>query len=359
MNGPLRPGQQIDLTIDSLALGGDGVARHDGQVVFVPFVGAGERVRIKIVQAHRSFARGEVLQVLELSPHREVPPCPYYQTCGGCQYQHLTYAEELRWKENQVRETFRRLAKIPEIPLQPIIPCPSPYGYRNRITVHSNGQQIGFHQAGSSELVDIDQCLLADPAVNETLKHLRATRPTPGHYSLRHPSLPPSAFFQINQPLLEILTETVVQACAGSATRLVEGYCGGGFFTRRLAASFREVIAIENDARALRDAERLGLTHVTWHCGRVEDFLHGALQSGGGESTVVLVDPPREGLGDLARRALLDYPVQQVVYVSCDPATLARDAKALQEIYRLESVQPIDLFPRTAQIECVTKWQKR
>jgi 23S rRNA (uracil1939-C5)-methyltransferase len=358
MTSSLHNGDSLEVEVESLALGGDGVSRHLGQVIFTPFAAAGDRLQINIAEAHRSFARGKISAVLRPAPARENPPCPYYQDCGGCQYQHVSYAEELKWKETQIRETFQRLAKIVDAPVLPILSCPQAYGYRNRITVHSDGQRVGFHRANSRDIVDIDRCLIADDAVNTALGRLRATKPVAGHYSVRHPSLPPSAFFQVNHILLETLAQTVVSACASGGPRLIEGYCGGGFFTHLLAPRFEQVIAIENDARALRDAEKLGLENVTWHLGRVEDFLHGELQAGRAEKAVVLVDPPREGLGEMALRALTEYPAQQLVYVSCNPATLARDAQKLKDIYQLESVQPIDMFPRTAQIESVVKWKR-
>ena len=354
----MKSGSTVPLTIETIAFGGDGLGRHEGRVIFVPFTAPGDEIEARLTEIKPGFARASVQNFRKSGPGRENPPCPYYRTCGGCQYQHLTYAAELHIKEQQVRETLARLGKIPDPPVLPILPSPQPYGYRNRITVHARDGKIGFHGVNPNKIVEVEKCLLAMPEVNDLLAELQIRRPGEGHYSLRHPSLPPSAFFQTNQFLLQPLLD-LVAASFPSAGILVEGYCGGGFFTRVVADRFARVIGIESDGRSLRDAHRLVLPNVEWIEGRVEDHLGHVLKNLPAAETSVLLDPPREGLEKTVREALLDHPVRDMVQVSCNPATLARDAKILQEKYTLVSVQPIDLFPRTAQIECVVRWKKR
>jgi tRNA/tmRNA/rRNA uracil-C5-methylase (TrmA/RlmC/RlmD family) len=291
---------------------------------------------------------------------REAPPCPYYAHCGGCQYQHLTYVEECRLKETQVREAFARLAKLPDAPVRPILASPAAYRYRNRITVHAENGRIGFRSVGGRELVDIRACLLARDEVNGELSRLRASQPADGHYSLRDATVPPSGFFQANHEMRGTLRDLIAEALPARGKTLLEGYCGGGFFTEAVAGRFEEVIAVDNDPRTLRDALRLGLKNVDWQQGDAATSLPEALRerAGGGHEVTVLLDPPREGLPVRLAEALCLDAVTQLVYVSCDPATLARDARMLAKTYRLASVQPIDLFPRTAQIECVSVWTK-
>jgi 23S rRNA (uracil1939-C5)-methyltransferase len=339
--------------------GGDGLARTpEGFVLFVPFTAEGDRARVRVTDRKTNHGRAEVVQLPAPGPNRETPPCPYYARCGGCQYQHLTYAEELRLKENQVREAFARVARLPDAPVRPIIASPAPYHYRNRITVHAEQGRIGFRDVTGRELVDIEACLLARDEVNAELGKLRAARPGPGHYSLRDTTIPPSGFSQANHELREALRDLVARAVPARGGTLLEGYCGGGFFTRAVAARFARVIAVDNDPRTLRDALRLGLANVQWIEGDAAGVLPEALRegSGPGPDTAVLLDPPREGLPVRLAEALCLDPVATLIYVSCDPATLARDARMLAKTYRLESLQPIDLFPRTAQIECVTVW---
>jgi 23S rRNA (uracil1939-C5)-methyltransferase len=156
------------------------------------------------------------------------------------------------------------------------------------------------------------------------------------------------------------LRDLIAKALPERGATLLEGYCGGGFFTEQVAGRFTRVLAVDNDARTLRDANRLGLANVDWREGDAAFVLPDELRDipeSGGKETAVLLDPPREGLPVRLAEALCGYPVAHVTYVSCDPATLARDARMLAKTYRLVSVQPVDLFPRTAQIECVSVWE--
>jgi len=342
--------------------GGDGLARiFQGFVVFVPFAAEGDRLRVRVTERKPHHARAEIVEILQPGPARENPPCPYYARCGGCQYQHLAYPEECRLKENQVREAFARVGKLPDAPILPIIAGPNPYGYRNRITVHAESARLGFRGVNGRDLVDIRACLLARPEVNAQLTRLRAGQPADGHYSLRDASVPPSGFFQANHDLRECLRALIARSLPDRGATLLEGYCGGGFFTEIAAGRFERVLAVDNDPRTLRDAHRLVLANVEWREADVAFVLPEELRALGeaaATDTTVLVDPPRVGLPVRLAEALCLDPVAHLVYVSCDPATLARDARMLSKTYRLVSVQPIDLFPRTAQIECVSVWTR-
>jgi 23S rRNA (uracil1939-C5)-methyltransferase len=356
---PPALGAILDVEIGKIVFGGDGLARTaEGFVLFVPFTAEGDRARVRVVERKTNHGRAELVELIAPGLNREPAPCPYYARCGGCRYQHLTYAEELRLKEAQVREAFARMGKMAEIPLRPIIPSPQPYHYRNRITVHAESGRVGFRSVNGRELVDIKACLLARDEVNGALEDLRARRPVDGHYSLRSPTLPPSGFFQANHDLGDTLRRLVADTLPEKGATLLEGYCGGGFFTGPVAARFTQVIAVDSDPRTLRDAARLGLGNVAWREGDAADILPGELRARRHEEVAVLLDPPREGLPTRLTEALCLDPVACLAYVSCDPVTLARDARSLAKSYRLISVQPIDLFPRTAQIECVTVWSK-
>jgi 23S rRNA (uracil1939-C5)-methyltransferase len=365
-------GEMIEVAIEKVIFGGDGLARiQQGFIVLVPFAAEGDRVRVRITERKAHHARGEIVEILQPGPARENPPCPYYAKCGGCQYQHLAYAEECRLKENQVREAFARVGKWPDAPILPIIAASggNPYGYRNRITVHAESGRVGFRGVNGRDLVDIHECLLARPEVNEQLARIREkrNRPADGHYSLRDATVPPSGFFQANHGLRETLRGLIAKALPERGATLLEGYCGGGFFTEIVAARFERVLAVDNDPRTLRDARRLPLANVEWREADVAFVLPEELRALAGaagketsvqKETSMLVDPPREGLPVRLAEALCLDPVAHLAYVSCDPATLARDARMLGKTYRLVSVQPIDLFPRTTQIECVSVWRK-
>jgi len=195
--------------------------------------------------------------------------------------------------------------------------------------------------------------------VNAELTLLRAREPADGHYSLRDTTVPESGFFQVNHLLRDRLAGLVATSLPSASAVLLEGYCGGGFFTRAVAGRFRDVIAIENDPRPLLDARRLNLPNVEWRQADAAAALAEELRARAGQDMAVLVDPPREGLPVRLVEALGLDPVSHLTYVSCNPATLARDGRALSARYELVSVQPIDCFPRTAQIECVSTWRRR
>jgi 23S rRNA (uracil1939-C5)-methyltransferase len=354
-----QPGDRISLQIESVAFGGDGIGRTDGLVVFVPFSVPGDHLNVELIERQPRLARGRIVDIVTPAATREVPPCPYYQSCGGCQYQHLAYTEELRLKTEQVRDAFARIGKITDIPLRPIIPSPEPYHYRNRMTVHAENGRIGFRGVDPRELIDVEQCALALPEVNNALRDLRDLHPRDGHYSLRLPGIPPSGFYQSNHLLLETLRRLVVEIFSPEMTACVEAYCGGGFFTAGLIERFASVIAIEKDPRTLKDVRRLPQPPLRVIEGEVENELEPALRASELAHTALLIDPPREGLPKSVLRAIPAVAPAEIIYVSCHPPTLARDAQALAQHYKLVSVQPIDLFPRTAQIECVTYWKRK
>ena len=173
---PPRVGDRVTLDIHDLAFGGEGVGRHGEFVVFVPFVCPGERVEVKLTEVKRHFARGTLVRLLNLGPERVEPVCPYFGECGGCQYQHLAYDAQLRWKRKQITDLFTRVGGFENPPVQEVIPCPKPYGYRNRILVRSqwNGParklNLGFVRADCGLVCDVESCAIAEPGLNDALR---------------------------------------------------------------------------------------------------------------------------------------------------------------------------------------------
>lgn len=350
--------EHIEVTVNDIALGGEGVARHEGRVIFVPFTTIGERCCIEIVQVRSGFSRGRLVKTLVPGKGRQASCCPYFEHCNGCQYHHLNYEEELRVKTNQVRETLKRIGRLNPDCVRDIIPSPRSVEYRNRITVHAQSGTVGFYEINGHTLMDIEQCAIAMPEVNDALHALRQRHPRDGHYSVRSPDIPPSGFVQSNHSLNNTFRELVVQQFTSDAMHAIEGYCGGGFFTELLAGRFSSVVGIESDPRPLHDARRISSRNIQWLEGRFEEILPQLTQSTKMNSTALLIDPPREGLPASALKTIGDAGFPEIVYVSCNPATLARDGQKLSVCYTLKSVQPIDLFPRTAQIECIVKFSK-
>ena len=372
------PGEKITVIITDIAFGGEGVGRLDEFVVFVPFTAVGERVEAEVTEVKRQFARAKLARVLQPSPERVTPACHYFGECGGCQYQHLLYATQLRIKHKQICDLFERLGGMDPALVTPVIPCSQPYGYRNRIMIRSQwdkfkqGLNIGFIRADNRLVVDIEQCAIAEPALNEQIKLVRAQPPPKGGLKvvLRIPPIgwdvPPDSFFQNNFFLLPKLVDVVRERLrAGGSRHLLDVYCGVGFFSIELAGEIDSFVGIELDQPAIKSARRnaaaRGVTNGEFVVGAAEEVLDRILARAGGRSTTVLLDPPRKGCHAGLLQALRRAMPEQIIYVSCHPATMARDLNILcaEAVFELSRLVPLDMFPQTSHVECVADVRRK
>ncbi len=372
--GQYRPsvGQRVTLRIHDLAFGGEGVGRIGDFVVFVPFVCPGELIEAKIIEAKRSFARGVIARVLESAPERVEPRCRYFEECGGCQYQHLDYAAQLRWKHKQITDLFERIGGFSATAIEPVIPCPAPYGYRNRILVRSQWNKpakklnLGYVRTDGGLVCDVESCAIAEPGLNVALTEWRRNPPPKGGMKtlLRIPpedwEVPEHSFFQNNFFALPFLVEAVRKSLTKAGTRhLIDAYCGVGFFSLSLADALQSFTGVELDSQAIaaarRNQKRRGHLHGEFIAGDTDAWLPRLLRQCDPKVAAVLLDPPRVGCQPASIQVLRSARPSQILYVSCHPATLARDLKGLctDQLYRLESVQPVDMFPQTQHVECV------
>ncbi len=366
------PGAKLTLTITDVAFGGEGVARLDDFVVFVPFVAPGDIVEAEITEVKKRFARAKLLRVLQPSGDRTEPLCRYFGECGGCQYQHLTYPAQLRIKQKQIADLFQRIAGLAPHLISAIVPCPQPYGYRNRIMIRSQwdkfkqGLNIGFIRADNRLVVDIEECRIAEPALNEELKRVRAHPPPKGGIKvvLRIPpegwDVPPDSFFQNNFLLLPRLIDIVRERLRSSEPRvLIDLYCGVGFFSLELADLVESYVGVELDQQAIHAARRNAMqrkrTNGEFISGPVEQLLPNLLSRFSPATTSLILDPPRKGCRPETLALLRQVQPGQLIYVSCDPATMARDLNILcgDNVFNLTQVVPVDMFPQTAHVECV------
>jgi tRNA/tmRNA/rRNA uracil-C5-methylase (TrmA/RlmC/RlmD family) len=339
-----------NLAITDIAFGGKGVGRTNGKAVFVPYVIDGETVSANIVREHKKFIEAELQTVQIASPHRVEPRCPYFGSCGGCVYQHVNYKDQLAIKTRQVEQTLTRIGKITNAPMRPIIPSPIAYEYRNRITVHVREGIIGFFRRESNNLLDIERCPIASDKVNAELAQLRSQHPREGHYTLReHDSA--RVFTQANDAVALVLLELVERLLQSSTGRLIDGYCGAGFFAKRLCPRFDHVVGIDWDREAIAQAKKNARSNEEYIAGDVDGELCGLLESG--SAGVVILDPPQTGLSRKVQAALIRQPPARLIYVSCNPATLARDLALLRNSFRIDSITPLDMFPQTAAVEVV------
>ena len=340
-----------DLKIEDVAFGGKGVAREKGKAVFVPYTIEGETVSAEIVREKKQFAEAELVEVKQSSPDRVEPQCPYFGRCGGCAYQHISYEHQLAIKWRQVRDALQRIGKLKDVPLRPIIASPDQYAYRNRITVHAQDGVIGFFRRDSHRLIDIERCPISSDEVNRVLTQLRAQPYVrDGHYTLRA-SASTRVFSQTNDAVANILRDLIVDLVPPNQELLIDAYCGTGFFAKALFDKFERVIGIDWDRFAIAAAKENATGKETYIAGDVETELLRRLESH--RSTTLIVDPPAPGLSANVRRAIVDLTPATVIYVSCNPPTLARDLRELQDNFTIDSVTPLDMFPQTAEIEVV------
>ncbi len=388
---PFAYHQELEVRIDNLTNEGAGVARVDGWVVFVPFTLAGERVRCRIFRNHKNYSEADLVEVLEPAPQRVRPRCSIFGQCGGCQYQHLAYAEQLQSKQRQVAELLKHMAKI-EHPVLNVIPSPVEYGYRSKITPHfhrpKNGGigAIGFLRARTrNAMVDVEQCPIAMSELNAQLATVRErARANSDAFKNGATLLMRAAkngvltrsdeiaveevdgirfefqagdFFQNNPFILpRFVRHAIDEAKATGAKYLVDAYCGSGLFAVCGARDFEQVIGVEISESAVKkaahNAELNGLTNCRFIAADAQHVFKDVSYSG--DDTVVLIDPPRAGCSVEFLQQLFAFGPRGVVYVSCNPATQMRDLVLFTEAgYQLGTVQPFDLFPQTKHLECV------
>ncbi len=414
--------RQFELELTAIAHGGEAIGRHEGKVVFVPYAIPGERVRVRLTEEKAKYARAEVVEVLTPSPDRVEAPCPYFGACGGCQWQHVNYRRQLELRLEVVADQVRRLGRVGDPPLEGIVPADDPWAYRNNIQLHpvtgaGSGPealaQLGFVTADGRSVMPIDRCLIAHELVDEMHASLELAWGGLERLALRagvntgeqlalletvggeapelaldvaasfvhmdgrgdlttlvgspylHERLgdrtfrvfAPS-FFQVNTAQAENLVEVVVDYCGlEGGERVLDLFCGVGTFSLALASRAGEVIGVESSPWAAADAEANGedrpnFTILEGNAAEVIEHLEGSFP-------VVVVDPPRSGCGRELIAALPSLEPRRLVYVSCDPATLARDIVYLAEAgFELERMIAVDMFPQTAHVETVARFRR-
>jgi 23S rRNA (uracil1939-C5)-methyltransferase len=388
-----QPRVPIEVELTGFAAGGRAVGRApDGRVVFVERALPGELVLAEITRDEPSYIEATTVDVRRAAPGRVDAPCAYFGQCGGCQLQHADYALQLELKTAVVAEQLRRIGRFEAAPLAPMLGMADPWGYRNhaRFTVRRDGD-VGFMEHGTHRFLRIDECLIAHPLVNETLRAVQGRTMQTAQLSVRvgehtgdvmvQPRLrwrpgrgrhvasgqatyeeelggvrfrvSGSAFFQVNTRQAERLAAHVVERVLAARPHVVvDAYGGVGTFAALLAPHVAHVLTIEQSVAAGDDAAVNLAAHenVERRVGSVEALLPGLEPA----PDVVIVDPPRVGLQPVVVSAILESPARRLVYVSCDPATLARDLRLLVDGgFALVDVQPVDMFPHTQHIECV------
>ncbi len=401
--------QVIDLDVLDFTFGGAAFGRmEDGKPVFVPFAIPGEKVRVRLPIERKDYNIGELVEVLVPSPRRVEPRCRHFGVCGGCHYQHISYEHQLEIKQKIVIDQMQRIGKMQDPPVRSIIPSPAEWNYRNTMQFHiSPGGRPGFRDTKGTKVVEVQECHLPlqelgelwpnldiDPASGidrvllrvgsdgELLAGLEGNPGKPPELVIDFPlslyylgsqqdylmagdafstmtvndvnfAVSPRSFFQVNLPQAEAMVNYVLANCEVSKTSTVlDLYCGVGLFSAFLAPRVKELAGVELSESACTDfALNLdAFDNVSLFIGKVENIVS-SLEI---KPDLVIVDPPRAGLDKRVVAYLNESSARQIIYVSCDPSTLARDCSRLVDGgYKVESIQPFDLFPQTYHVETV------
>jgi 23S rRNA (uracil1939-C5)-methyltransferase len=407
------------LRVTQYAYGGEAIGRlPDGRAVFVPFALSGEEVRVRLVEQKQSYARAELLEVLAPSLERISPRCVHFGECGGCHYQHLPYASQLNVKRDILCDQLERIGKLTSPPVRPVAPSPESFNYRNHVQFDLTPEgRMGYHRTRSPDVLAIQECHLPEPVLNqiwpqldfEAMSELQSVGLRLGvdddvllvlesedisPPALTVEDLPVSvvhlspagslvlagsetivmevlgrafqvsagSFFQINTRQVDQLVEHILKdidayQTLDSASILLDAYCGVGLFSAFLAPRVGRLIGVESNPYACEDFV-VNLDEFD-NVELYEAPVEAALPALDVSPDVILVDPPRAGVGKEALDGLLALNAPLLVYASCDPATLGRDARRLVAGgYELAQITPFDMFPQTYHIESVSFWKK-
>ena len=417
----------LRLKIDALAYGPYGIGRHAGRVVMVPLTVPGDEIDAAIVEDKGNYAVGALVEILAPSPARQEPPCPYVGSCGGCPWQMVRYEAQLQAKEKSVVDALKRIGKIENYELLPILASPDQYRYRRRIRLHAGaGRKLGFHRLFSHELIEIATCLIATEGADRRIDCARAwaerlesrlveleivesdggekivfagkidgdiaaaddavskrfleehrdvaglvlfgknCRRTWGRGTITvepedgvKMEVDAEVFTQVNRRgNRRLVSELVEWGAFAPSDHVLELYSGAGNFTLPLARRAGTVVAVEGDAGAVENGKRNGvengLKNIRWIQTHVPKAAR-RLREAGEKFTKIVLDPPRSGAKGL-EEDLTALGAEKIFYVSCNPATLARDLAALaQKGYAVKRVRPFDLFPHTFHVETLVE----
>ena len=414
---------EVTLDIDRLSYGPYGIGRVDGRVLMVPHTAPGDTITANVIEERERFSIAELAQVLEPSPARRSPPCPYVGRCGGCSWQHLNYELQLKAKQQNVEDSLRRIGKLSNYDLRPIIPAADEFHYRRRIRLQVGpGNTLGFYGVSSHDLVEIGACLIAAEPLNAMIETLRRWAPsmntnmeqveivvgdkpnqtvavvkapdmflprdepacahligndsgihgliiagrdwrrvwgepriTVGLHTALELDLDADVFTQVNPPgNRRIIDELLAAGDFRKDDRVLELFSGAGNFTLPLARQAKAVVAVEGHRASINqgklNAQRNSLGNIRWVCAPVPKAV-AELKRKREQFAKIVLDPPRAGAKGIEKN-LAALEAAKVLYVSCNPTTLARDLAAFVKLgYKLIKIQPIDLFPQTFHIE--------
>lgn len=414
---------KIDEIYDTYVIGleneAQGVCKINGMIVFVPKVLVGEKIRIRITEIKKNFARGKAVEILEESKERIESKCPYYEECGGCDLRHQTIDENLKFKREKVYNALKRIGKI-DVDVEKCVPSFKNDNYRNKASFKVENDRIGFYKEATYQLTDIKECLLVENEINDCLKEVRKYIKNNNNkinsitikygnargellidiYSLDEEDIKiidflidkvsclktaifndkvvygkgyieeisnglmfdvsSKSFFQVNSMQAEKLYDTAIKSAKLSKNDVaLDLYCGTGTITMIVSKYVKKVIGIEIVEDAIRNAKQNmninNINNVNFICGDATKEISKIKE----KIDVIFVDPPRKGMDRKAISIMKKINPKKIIYISCNPVTMARDISYLTDLYDVKKVIPFDMFPNTAHVECVCVMERR
>ncbi len=386
---------------------GQGIAKIGDMLVFVSGGLPNEDCKIKLFQQKKNYATASIIDMITVSPYRVHAKCPYYHDCGGCQIMHEDYLHQLQFKEQKIKELLEKFTGLDNIPIFPIL-SKEPFAYRNKVTFHGNHQKLGIYQEKTNQITEIDTCVIANDQINQIYKKiLLFLRKNPNNtiqkLMIRTTSLKesmvvlegkinlqeflpyleevttvysnqklvkgkesitenifgmkfeiyPDSFFQVNYSMMLELYQLVIDFHKNKNWKTVlDLYCGTGTIGMLVSPYVEKVIGVESEEESIISANQCKKKN---HVNNI-DFIHGKVEMVIDQFSnidIVIVDPPRSGLDSHTISCILKLAPEAITYISCDPATLARDLKLLKDSYQILEVHPVDMFPNTYHVECV------
>ncbi len=350
---------------------GRGLGRINNKIIFIPNTMINEVVKVRITKDKKNYYEGKVLEFIEKNINRKENICKYYPACGGCNILHLPYQEQLEYKQDKVINILNKYVDT-NLNIKSIIPSDKQFNYRNKVTLQSDNNNIGYYNKNSNNLIQIDKCLLLDENLNEYIKTIENKNnkivlrcnnnkvldndsyiiKEIGNYKYK---VSLDSFFQINDNVTFKMYEKIKEYVNSTKEdNILDLYCGTGTIGIYVSECANEVLGIEINKKAINDANENKKINNTTNITFISDDVSHVINKIDFKPSIVIVDPPRAGLDEKTIKCIIKMKPKRIVYTSCDPMTLARDLNYFKYYYNIDEITPFDMFPNTYHVECVT-----
>ena len=366
----------MKVKVEKLDYFGRGIARIDNKICFIENALPNEEVEIEIIREKNKYQEAIVTKYISTSEDRIEVDCPYYNKCGGCNLRHISYEKENEFKQSKVKDLLKHIGNI-DVKVNDIITGPE-YNYRNKVTLHQEGTKRGYYEKRSNNIININKCLLLDDNINNNMHSidtddneiiirvsnnskellLNEDKSIITNIGDKYFYVSKNSFFQVNKYITKDLYDLVRKSINKKYNKCLDLYCGTGTIGIYISDLVNNVIGIDynysniEDANNNRDLNKVN--NIDFICDKVENKIDTF-----NDIDLIIVDPPRSGLDNKTKEYIKKINPEKIIYVSCDPATLARDLKDLSEKYNIVEVTPVNLFPRTFHCESISILERR